>query len=190
MADQIDCLLMAAGLSSRMGRWKQMLPFLGRPLIDHAVNNALSFCDRVVLVTGFRGEELKAYFEDDERVVCVSNEEYSLGMFSSIQTGVRLIESDFFFVTHGDLPLLPRRVFAELWEARGVDACFPVWQGRRGHPVLLSSRLIESIIQSSGGGAMRHVLSDRKVLDLDLGCAEVCFDIDTPQAYQALLGRS
>ncbi len=190
MSASIDCLLLAAGLSSRMGRWKQMLPYRGRPLIEHALENALAFCSRVVVVTGFRGDELQQHLQHYDRVECVHNHGFADGMFSSIQQGVRHLESDYFFVTHGDLPALPQRVFAELWAARGGDALFPCWQGRRGHPALLSRELVKPILAAPGDGSMRQILARRQVLELDLGCPEVRFDIDTPAAYQALLARA
>lgn len=184
-----ECLLLAAGLSSRMGRWKQMLPFAGRPLIEHALDNALQFCDRVVVVTGFRGEELRGRLAHYDRVEFVHNHDFADGMFSSIQCGVREIHAEHFFITHGDLPLLPRRIYSQLWSARGADACFPCWQGRRGHPALISHQLVDAISSAPKGAAMRDLLRDRAVLELELGCPEVRFDIDTPAAYQALLAR-
>ncbi|MDS6632108.1 NTP transferase domain-containing protein [Klebsiella michiganensis] len=47
-----------AGLSSRMGKWKMMMPWGEGTILDSALASALAFCDRVVLVTGFRGDEL------------------------------------------------------------------------------------------------------------------------------------
>ncbi len=54
----IDCIITAAGLSSRMGQWKMMLPRQQGTILDTSIKNALQFCSRIILVTGYRGNEL------------------------------------------------------------------------------------------------------------------------------------
>ncbi|NGD67297.1 NTP transferase domain-containing protein, partial [Serratia marcescens] len=51
----IDCIITAAGLSSRMGQWKMMLPWQQGTILDTSIKNALQFCSRIILVTGYRG---------------------------------------------------------------------------------------------------------------------------------------
>ncbi|WP_419831933.1 NTP transferase domain-containing protein [Endozoicomonas atrinae] len=115
----VDCLITAAGLSSRMGRWKMMLPFSSRDpnresnkeldgsetILDCSIANALCFCQRVILVTGYRGEEIHSRYENHPRIKLVHNPSYSLGLFSSIQTGISHCETDYLFITHGDMRL-------------------------------------------------------------------------------------
>ena len=45
-------IVLAAGLSERMGRNKLLLPFRNEPIIIHTIRNALEFSDRVIVVTG------------------------------------------------------------------------------------------------------------------------------------------
>ncbi len=56
--ERLDCVMPAAGLSSRMGDWKLMLPYQQYTILDASIENALSFCRRVILVVGYRGAEL------------------------------------------------------------------------------------------------------------------------------------
>ncbi|MDE8740011.1 NTP transferase domain-containing protein, partial [Escherichia coli] len=51
----IDCIITAAGLSSRMGQLKMMLPWEQGTILDTSIKNALQFCSRINLVTGYRG---------------------------------------------------------------------------------------------------------------------------------------
>jgi len=101
---KIDCLIPAAGLSSRMGRWKLLLPYRGTTILEQTLNNALSLCSRVVLVTGYRGNELEEIYAGRSGVVTVRNADFKRGMFSSIQTGVPLVSTEWFFITMGDMP--------------------------------------------------------------------------------------
>ncbi|WP_152906355.1 NTP transferase domain-containing protein, partial [Klebsiella aerogenes] len=34
---QVDCIITAAGLSSRMGQWKMMLPWRGTTILDASI---------------------------------------------------------------------------------------------------------------------------------------------------------
>ena len=58
--EKCDCIVPAAGRAQRMGRWKPVVPFDGRTIIETVVSTALRACSRVVLVTGYRGAELAA----------------------------------------------------------------------------------------------------------------------------------
>ncbi|STW28899.1 CTP:molybdopterin cytidylyltransferase [Klebsiella michiganensis] len=106
MSKKMDkqCVMLAAGLSSRMGKWKMMMPWGEGTILDSALASALAFCDRVVLVTGFRGDELAACYRDHPGVEVVFNPQYQDGMFSSIQCGVGHIRASRFFLALGDMP--------------------------------------------------------------------------------------
>ncbi len=56
--ERCDCLITAAGLSSRMGAWKLMLPYRQSTILDESLKNALVLCDRIILVVGHRADEL------------------------------------------------------------------------------------------------------------------------------------
>ena len=52
-------IVLAAGLSARMGENKLLLPYNGRPIIQSAVDTALSFSDDVIVVTGHERERVR-----------------------------------------------------------------------------------------------------------------------------------
>ena len=54
-------IVLAAGLSSRMGENKLLLPYNGRPIIQSAVDTALAFSDDVIVVTGHERERTKSF---------------------------------------------------------------------------------------------------------------------------------
>jgi hypothetical protein len=55
---EVECVMLAAGRSSRMDDWKMTLPWGKSTIVEHSVRTALNVCARVVLVAGFRAEEL------------------------------------------------------------------------------------------------------------------------------------
>lgn len=82
----IDCIITAAGLSSRMGQWKMMLPWEQGTILDTSIKNALQFCSRIILVTGYRGNELHERYAKPEQYHYYSQPRLCAG-FTNIRQG-------------------------------------------------------------------------------------------------------
>lgn len=177
----LDCLVPAAGCSQRMGTWKPLLPFGATTIIQAVISAALDACARVVLVTGYRGGELAAVFEAESRVVVVENRDWRLGMFSSLQSGAARLTTGKFFIALGDMPWIRPEVFAALQAFPESDAVFPVFGGRRGHPVLLGARVRERMARADPArGSMQEIISGLEAEEMPWGDDSITRDIDTP----------
>ncbi|MPY22400.1 molybdenum cofactor cytidylyltransferase [Shewanella psychropiezotolerans] len=183
----IDCVMPAAGLSSRMGDWKMMLAYRHHTILDQSIENALSFCSRVILVAGHRGQELLERYRDRPNVLVVINEQFTQGMFTSIQVGVAQVNSEYFFIAHGDMPNIGADVFRAMWQLRGESSLFPGDTEHSGHPVLLPSSLALAIIAAPAGSKMKSILNRKTVTYMGLTTPVIHQDVDTPEAYQALI---
>jgi len=185
--ERAACIVAAAGRSARMGEWKLLLPFRGTTIIQAAVDAALPASRRVLLVAGHRGAELARLFAGTPRVVIVENPDWELGMFSSIQRAVRDVDTDRFFITLGDKPLITADVYRALLAAGPADAVFAAFGGVRGHPVLCGPRVREAILQEDpASGSMKDVVSRFSVREVPWRDDSVLADIDTPEQYKAL----
>ncbi|MCF5768552.1 molybdenum cofactor cytidylyltransferase [Aeromonas veronii] len=184
---QCDCIITAAGLSSRMGTWKMMLPYCQGTMLDASLKNALAFCQRVILVVGHRGEELQARYGSRPDIVVVHNPDYRQGLGSSIRCALAASDADYLFISHGDLPCIPRDVYQQLWQARGEFALFPSYEGEAGHPVLLPKSLVRELAAAPTQGSVRHWLLQRPHRSIPVVSPAILFDIDTPERYQALI---
>lgn len=180
----VECLIPAAGRSERMGDWKPLLPFRGSTILETAVGTALHACSRVVLVAGYRGGELVARFAAVPRVRVVTNPDWESGMFSSIKVGVAEIGADRFFIALGDMPYLGPEVYEALLEHPPADAVFPVFGGRRGHPVLFRSS-VGNLVLAAGPetGGMREIAARGSIGEMAWKDDSVLRDIDTPEDY-------
>ncbi|WP_413701811.1 molybdenum cofactor cytidylyltransferase [Psychromonas sp. KJ10-10] len=185
----IDCIMPAAGLSSRMGEWKLMLPYNNTTILENSVKNALSVCSRVILVVGYRADELIEKMRTYENVKIVINENYQQGMFSSIQRGVEHVSGEHFFISHADMPCINPEIYHNLWQARSQGTVFPGDKKYSGHPVLIHSGLRKTILNAPYNGKMKAILNEFSVSYLQLTDPNIYFDIDTPDAYQALLKK-
>jgi len=191
----IDCLIPAAGFSSRMGKWKMTLPYKETTIIENSIKNALTACNRVIVITGYRSDELVKLVQKTNSVITTINNNYENGMFSSIQAGVDLIDSEWFFITMGDMPNINENIYKSLLIAKdknsnNFDIIRPIYKGKRGHPVLLHKKTIETIINEPHSSEMKNVFLHHRVLDIEMNIPDTFRDIDTPEEYRRILEKN
>jgi molybdenum cofactor cytidylyltransferase len=196
MAD-VECVMLAAGRSTRMDGWKMTLPWGESTIVEHSLRAALDVCSRVVLVAGFRAEELERIFRDWPRVEVMDNERYEEGMFSSVQGGVRSIGNGSFFLALGDMPGVSGDIYRTQlrWERRlgsifggTAHAVIPKYRGKKGHPLLLSPEVKTRILDTGISRTLRDVLAEVPTVIVPVDDHGILHDIDTPADYQSLHG--
>ncbi len=193
------CIVLAAGLGSRLGGGKLLLPFRGKTVIRWSVDNALARCPRVLLVTGHDAGRVEAQFADDPRVIPVRNPDYPDGMFTSVRRGAEAAlaagAGEAVFIALGDMPaidpgtynILLKRFAAFPAAGRECRAVRPAFAGGTGHPVLVSRGLLEKIPGFPPDASMRKVFAVfGRPGDVPVGDPGVLRDIDTPEDYAGL----
>lgn len=180
-------IMLAAGFSSRMGSWKMMLPWNQRTVLDSALQNALAFCDQVILVTGFRGAELHQRYGHHPAIKTCHNRNFSEGMFSSLRCGTAALTGGHFFVVPGDMPAIDPAVYACLWQHAAADCCLqPFCDGGNGHPVLLPPPLISQILNAPPESNLRSMMQAFGRRSIPVNSKTIHWDLDTPAQYQRL----
>jgi len=188
--DGITALLLAGGYSSRMQRFKPLLPLGASTVLGRAVDTFRTAGVRdVTVVVGHRGEELRPVIEG-MGARCVVNAGFAAGMYSSLVAGIRSLgtRATACFVLPADMPAVRSRTVALLAKAHGrtsASVLYPTFRGRRGHPPLLSSSVFPAIASGTGEGGLRHLLAQwephaREVSVVDEG---ILIDVDTPEDY-------
>jgi len=180
--------MLAAGESSRMKDWKMMLPFMGSTIIEKSVYNALEVSSRVILVTGYRSADLKKCFSREKRVEIVENTSFELGMFSSIKLGAVQVKGERFFIALGDMPLANEAVYRILLQYTCAPVVIPKYRGKKGHPVLLSREVAESITKTPGTKTLRDVLAVFPTLAVPVHTPCILKDIDDAEDYKSITG--
>jgi len=104
-------------------------------------------------------------------------------MFSSLAAGMSRVATPRFFVTLGDMPWIQPAVYAALLQCpKDCDAVFPVFEGRRGHPVLFGQRMKEEALRADPAtGSMREIASRMSVHEMPWDDGSIHRDIDTPR---------
>ncbi|WP_072129050.1 NTP transferase domain-containing protein [Kluyvera genomosp. 1] len=186
---QVECIITAAGLSSRMGQWKMMLPCQEGTILDTSIRNAQSFCSHIILVCGYRHQELVERYYERAGITIVYNPNYEQGLLSSVQAGAQALTQDYCFITHGDLPFLTSPIFHSLWLQRIKGSLLPEYQGIPGHPILVARQTLLHCLQHGQGHSVRQRLLADKHLRLPIDYSDILFDIDTPEDFLRLQRR-
>ncbi|MBR5381404.1 MAG: nucleotidyltransferase family protein [Oscillospiraceae bacterium] len=184
-------VVIAAGLSSRMGRFKPLLPLGGETVVGRLLSTLRAGgVSVIVVVTGFHADELEAHIRADD-VIFVRNERYAeTQMFDSVRLGFAAIESRCrrFFFTPVDIPLFTVETLRALLK---VDApvVYPSWNGLKGHPVLIDADAIPSILDYRGEGGLRGALAafGPQAAVVEVPDAGTAHDADTPEEFAALV---
>ena len=189
-------ILLAAGESTRMGELKALLPWQGQSLIAHQVQ-ALSDAgvDRIVVVLGHRREELAPEIEENPRAEWTLNPDYAQGKTTSIQAGLRALDSRLpgaILLLSVDQPRSAETIEEVLRQHRSVEPMItiPTCGGKGGHPIVFDGALIDELsrIKEETQGirevVQRHREGTRRV---ELGREEVLWDLNTPEQYRAAL---
>lgn len=198
MKSTVAAIVLAAGLSTRMGKPKALLPFDGRTIIEHILA-VLENCpvDEILVVTGHERDAVEGLL-NKLQVRAVFNPHYAAGeMLSSIQVGLQSISAraDAAFIVLGDQPLLERsvveQVVAVYHEGRG-KIVIPSYQKRRGHPVLIDRAHWGGILSLGGQQSLRDYLrglDSTAIYHLDVDTPTVLSDMDTPADYERVLAN-
>ena len=200
-----SAILLAAGVSRRMGTLKALLDWRGRPLIIHQIVALREAgVDEVVVVLGHRADELQARIGVNRDVYavgnvrCVVNYDYAEGKTTSIKTGLDAVsapagDAGTIVLLNVDQPRsagVMRRVLEAHRDGEGALITIPPGGGQGGHPIVVSRRLyremrvIDERTQGMRAVTERHQDATQRV---EMGAPELLWDVNTPEQYQAAL---
>jgi molybdenum cofactor cytidylyltransferase len=185
----LAAVILSGGASRRMGSPKALLPYQGKPFLEHLlkVTRHPKIGVRRVVLGAHAGPIAEAIALNPDEVVV--NADWEKGQLSSIQAALRSLPEG----THGmllclvDHPLIsPMLVngLVEQFYATQAAVVLPVFEGRRGHPVIFSARLYEELEKAPQALGARSVVwahNDEvsEYLTAEEGCVVNLNDPDT-----------
>jgi len=193
----VAAIILAAGRSSRMGRNKLLLDLEGKPILCHAVDQALGAgLSEIVVVSGHQASKVRAAL-GERPVKVIEAREHRLGMSASLKAGIRALgpKVDAVLVMLGDMPQVSAPLIQHLIAAynplEGRSIVVPTLDGKRGNPVLFDRRYFQEMLELEGDVGARHLIGthDDHVAELSVDDAAVFTDVDTPEAYDRLLAQ-
>jgi len=193
----IAAVILAAGRSSRMGRNKLLLDLDGKPILCHAIDQALATgLSEIVVVSGHQASKVRAVL-GERPVKVIEAREHRLGMSASLKAGIRALSPNAaaVLVMLGDMPQvstpLLQRMIAAYNPLEGRSIVLPTLNGKRGNPVLFDRRYFPEMLELEGDVGARHLIGahDDQVAEIVVEDAGAFTDVDTPEAYDRLLAK-
>jgi len=182
-------IVLAAGMSSRMGSNKLLADLDGRPLIARTVAQVkASGVDEVIVVTGHQAGAVRAAVSD---MRLVHNPEFTTGLASSLRAGIQAADGfDAALICLGDMPLIHpedlKRMMTAFIDHTSIVA--PAKDGALGNPVLWGRAHFAELAALSGDRGARGLLEDNrdKIVTVEVADESIMLDADTPDALEQI----
>lgn len=188
----VGAVILAAGLSRRMGQPKVLLPWTNKNTILEQIITQLILArvDYITVVTGNRAGEVHS-LAVKRGVEAVHNPDYETGeMLSSLKVGLASMPDHIqaALVVLGDQPRIQPKTVNQLMMAYAEGAGYivaPRYQKQRGHPMLIDRRLWPEILDLPDGSAPRDVIERHKseMAFVNVNTDSILGDVDTPEDY-------
>jgi len=192
----LAAVILSGGSSSRMGSPKALLPYQGRPFLEHLLEvteHPKIGVRRVVLGAHAEPIAKTILLAADEIVI---NEDWEKGQLSSIQAAIRSLPAgtDALLLCLIDHPLISAALVSDLIEAfyaAPPNIIVPLYEGRRGHPVIFPAALYEELLNApmeKGARAVvwTHAAQVTEVSTTEQGCV---LNLNDPETMQRAIGR-
>jgi molybdenum cofactor cytidylyltransferase len=194
-AKPVAAILLAAGQGSRMGGGKLLLPIGDATVVERAAKSLIDvLVADLIVVVGTYGLAIKRQLSDFPARF-VLNPDPSSEMAESIRCGLKIVDPasvEAFLVLPADMPLVSPETIRFLVDsllASDKSIAVPVFQGRRGHPVVFRSSLYETVLNFRSPQGIRPLVhgDPSKVLPVEVDDEGVIADLDNWDDYRRLL---
>lgn len=190
---KIGAVVLAAGMSRRMGRPKMILPWGDTTVIGRVVQVlSQAGIENILVVTGGAHREVGASLAGTSAQTLFNPDYEQDSMTISLQAGLsRLVEQDVgaALVVLGDQPQIERGIVeAVVAEFHRTQArlVVPSVAMRRGHPWIVARPLWEAILSMSPDETLRDFLNEHadEISYVEVESTSILRDLDTPGDYE------
>ena len=190
----VGAILLAAGLGQRMGSPKALLPWRGLPLITYQVRTLRrAGLKPVLVVLGHNAAELGPRVQYELGATALLNPFYRRGKTTSLKTGLRALDpndTDSVLILNVDQPRTPETLseIIDHHQSHSALITIPVHKGKRGHPVVVSLKLMDDLMRvSEARQGLKAVMRthSNQISFVELDTDEILLDLNTRKDYEA-----
>ena len=188
---KIGAVVLAAGLSSRMGVQKLLLPWKGKTVIETVVDTLMhSKITEIVVVTGRDAEQIASVLKP-KPIQVIYNPDFADGnMVTSLRTGLKALRErvDAILMVLADQPQMMEttvKLLVDEWNQNPDSLCIPSYQMHRGHPWVIPARLWDKLNSLNSHQTMRDFIriNEYEIRYVVVETPTILADLDTPEDY-------
>lgn len=192
--NKLGAVIVAAGCSRRMRSFKPMLRLGDSTVIRTAITNIIACGAQPVVIVLGKNSDTMAEHIGDLGVKIVYNLDYAhTDMFYSAKMGMSAVKDkcERCLFLPADIPLFSPQSVAAMNAYMDDHACAivtPAYQGRRGHPLLFKTSIIDKLLLYEGKQGLRGAIAacGSENVVLEVPDAGMLLDIDRPEDYRNL----
>jgi molybdenum cofactor cytidylyltransferase len=177
----VGAIILAAGLSRRMGAAKLTLPIDGVPLLARTLAAVEAAGLPPLLVTGGHADAIRAVAPG---IPAIHAHAHAEGLAESLKAGLAAAPADWSaaLVVLGDMPFVQAETLRLLARAlgTGAPAVIPVQAGRRGNPAGFARSVWPRLMALTGDQGARPLLDALGVVEIPVEDPGIHRDIDVP----------
>ncbi|MET3319833.1 UNVERIFIED_ORG: molybdenum cofactor cytidylyltransferase [Peribacillus simplex] len=191
---KVGAVILAAGMSTRMGKPKLLLPLNGQPLFKYALKATVdASLQPIVLIAGHYIEKIRHYTHDLEDIEIIYNQNYANGMAFSLKLGIEAVKKDVdaVMVFLADQPLVSKSIVQLLIDHykahkhEGIRIVRSKYKEDLGHPILFDAELFNEFDSIAGDQGGKEIIKKytqlTKIISFDNQMWGM--DVDTPEDY-------
>ncbi|GFE52124.1 hypothetical protein So717_38770 [Roseobacter cerasinus] len=191
---KVSAILLAAGLSRRMGtKNKLLMPIAGRPMVRHVAETYISVLQTpLTVVTGHEADKICAALAGLP-IVFANNDSFAAGQPGSVAAGLGVAtDADLLLIGLADQPRLTPRDLMQLVHMHHTSdpkkITVPKLGTQRGNPIVVPRCLRPRLTENPDRpGCMRFTREHPGLVQFAPLSAEGFYaDVDTPDQYAAL----
>jgi molybdenum cofactor cytidylyltransferase len=202
MSDQekqsgVAAVVLAAGMSRRMGTPKQLLRISGETILQRTLKNVRdSNVSEIILVLGHAADDVRETIATQGLKVVI-NPEYQQGMGTSLRNGLAAVDAatKAAIIVLADQPWVRAGTLNSLivcHQERKPQIIVPTYRGFRGNPALLDHSVFAEVQALSGDVGCRAIFGDHTegIFKLPADDPGILLDIDSRDDLENLSGAA
>lgn len=188
---RFGAVILAAGMSSRMGQAKQLVRLGDNTVLGQVLENVRgSRVQDMVLVLGHEAEKIREQISTGNLTVAI-NDSYRLGMGTSLRAGLGALppEVNAALIVLADQPFVgpaTLNLLMDRYMQSGAQIVIPTFNGFRGNPVLLDRSVFPEVMALTGDIGCRAIFGNHLegIVKLPVEDIGILLDLDSKDDLQ------
>ncbi len=182
-----SAIILAAGLSERMGIMKPLLRFDDQHnFIEHIIDDYSKIITEDIVVVINKEVKSKIDLKNNKKIRIIINDNTEEGRMSSAILGTQALKyRKCCFIHNVDNPFVNFSLLENMVKMTKEDNCvMPIFKGKGGHPILFGEKVIDHIAKAKSDDDFREALRPYDLVTVETDDESILVNINTRKDYQ------